>query len=332
MKIIIISVHSLALHYLKESFSNEQLKKVTLITDKLTNEIKKFIKLKDIKYLATKNLTTRSLEKIDLKNSVVFSAGSPWIFSEKLIKKFGKRFYNVHQSPLPSMKGSVAPYIIMYEIRSFQVCLHKVTTGIDGGNIIYRKNIFIPSDLKTPLVINNFLQSKNREMLKEFINKFEKENSLSEEKQNNFFSSYNTRLSSDINGWIDWNYEVDDLDRFIRSFGEPYKGAKTFINDKQVNIKFVEKSKQDSAKHPDEVGRVIRKFEDYIIVSVNSGSIYIKELTWKKRNIIDKIKSGDKFYTKTRYLDLKNRRASFVSSNNKIYNQKTKLIKMETKS
>ena len=327
MKIIIISVHSLALYYLKDSFSENQLKRVTLITDKLTNDLEEFLKLKDIKYLTSKNLTIKTLEKVDLKNSIVLSAGSPWIFSEKLIRKLGKHFYNVHQSPLPSMKGSVAPYIIMYEIRSFQVCLHKVTTGIDSGKIIYRKNVFISSNLRTPLEINNFLQAKNREMLKEFLIKFEKKDKLNVETQNNFFSSYNIRLSSDINGWIDWNYKVDDLDRFIRSFGEPYKGAKTFINDKQVNIKFVEKSKQDSARHPDEVGRVIRKFEGYIIVSVNEGSIYIKELIWKNQNIIDKIKSGDKFYTKVKYLDLKNRRASFINSSKNIYNPKPKLIR-----
>lgn len=327
MKIIIISIHVWALHYLKESFNDNHLKRVTLITDKLTSDLKKFLKLKNIKYLTTKNLTIKSLKKIDVKNSVVFSAGSPWVFSKKLIKKFGKNFYNVHQSPLPSMKGSVAPYIIMYDIRSFQVCLHKVTTGIDSGRVIYRKNIFIPSSLKTPLTINNFLQSKNREMLKEFLIKFEKNIQLNEETQNKYFSSYNIRLLSDINGWIDWSYKVDDLDRFIRSFGDPYKGAKTFINDKQVNIKYLEKSKQNSARHPDEIGRVIRKFEDYIIVSVNEGSIYIREIFWKNKNIIDKIRSGDKFYTKIKYLDLKNRRASFINNNNKIYNQKTRLIK-----
>jgi len=328
MKIIIISIHSLALYYLKESFNDAQLKKLTLITDKLTNDLKKFLKSKNIKFITTKNLTLKTLKRVDLKDSLVLSAGSPWIFSEKLIKKFGKNFFNVHQSPLPSMKGSVNPYIIMYDIRSFQVCLHKVTTGIDSGKIIYRKNIFIPSNLKTPLEINNFLQSKNREMLKSFLIEFEKKVKLNLEPQNNFFSSYNIRLLSDINGWIDWSYNVDDLDRFIRSFGDPYKGAKTFINDKQVNIKFLEKSKQDSARHPDEVGRVIRKFEDYIIVSVNQGSIYIKEIFWKNKNMINKIKSGDKFYTKIKYLDLKNRRANFINNNKKIYNQKTKLIKL----
>ncbi len=328
MKIIIISIHSLALPYLKESFEDEDLIKVTLITDRLTVDLKKFLISKRINYLAAKNLTVGKLKKISFKNTVVVSAGSPWIFSEELIKLIGENFYNIHQSPLPSMKGSVAPYIIMYDIRSFQVCLHKVTQGIDSGKIVYRKDIFIPSSLKKPIEVNDYLQKKNREMLKEFLMNIKKKNKLNEETQNKFFSSYNIRLLSDINGWIDWNYKVDDLDRFIRSFGEPYKGAKTFVNNKQVNIKFVEKSMQDSARHPDEVGRVIRKFKDYIIVSVNGGSIFIKEIFWRNQNIIHKIKSGDKFYTKIRYLDLKNRRASFINDNKEIYNQKPKLIKI----
>lgn len=328
MKIIIISIHIWALHYLKESFNDKQLKRVTLITDKLTNELKEFIKLKNIKFLVTKNLTSKNLNKISIKNNIVISAGSPWIFSKLLIKKFGKNFYNIHQSPLPSMKGSVAPYLIMYDIRSFQVCLHKVTTGIDSGKIVFRKDIFIPSYLKTPIDINNFLQSKNREMLKEFLIKIEKKFKFNEETQNKFFSSYNIRLLSEINGWIDWSQKVEDLDRFIRSFGKPYSGAKTFINDKKVNIQFLEISKQDAARHPDEMGRVIRKFEEYIVVSVNGGSLYIKEVFYKNKNIINKIKSGDKFFTKIKYLDLKNRRVSFIRKNKKIYNQKTKLIKI----
>lgn len=327
MKIILISIHNWALHYLKDSFDERQLKNVTLITDKLTIELKKFLKINNIKYIATKNLNLKTIKKLDIKSNLVLSAGSPWIFSEKLIKRFGKNFYNIHQSPLPSMKGSVASYIIMYDIRSFQVCLHKVTSGIDSGKVVYRKNIFIPSDLKTPLKINNFLQSKNREMLKEFLIEFEKKSKLDGETQNKFFSSYNTRLLSSINGWIDWSYSLDDLDRFIRSFGDPYGGAKTFINNKQVSIAYVEKSKQDSARHPEEIGRVIRRFNDYIIVSVNEGSIYINEVFWKNKNIVNEIRSGDKFYTKMKYLDLKNRRVSFINKNKRIYNQKTKLSK-----
>ena len=326
MKIIIISIHSLALYYLKESFNDAQLKNVTLITDKLTNDLKRFLKLKNIKYLATKNLTIKTLEKVDLKNSITLSAGSPWIFSEKLIKKFGKNFFNVHQSPLPSMRGSVASYIILYDIRAFQACLHKVTTGIDTGNVVYRKSFIIPSNLKLPNEINIFLQVKNREMIKEFLNSYDK-NKLINEKQNTFFATYNKRLSSKVNGWIDWSMNVDDLDRFIRAYGNPYGGANTFLSNIRVQIEDIEKSKNEPARHPEEIGNVLRKFKDCIVISVNGGSLYIKKILINKKNIIDSIKSGDKFYTKLKYLDNKNQRVLFVKQS-KIYNKKIKLKRL----
>ena len=329
MNIILFSSYKVALLYLKESFHKKQLNKITLITDKITKDLKEFLIKNKINYLITKTLSLKIIESIENTNCLVLSAGSPWIFREHLIKKLGNNFYNTHQSPLPSMKGSVASYIILYQVRSFQVCLHKVTSRIDCGDVVYRKNIFIPSNLKNPFEVNNFLQRMNREMLKEFLVKFENNEILEQERQNNFFSSYNTRLLSDINGWIDWSYKVEDLDRFIRSFGNPYKGAKTFIHNKQVSIKDIEISKQDAARHPDEIGRVIRRFNEYIIISVDGGSLYLKELIWKNKNILDKIKSGDKFYTKLRYLDLKNRRVSFVKNDNIIDSNKTNLIKVE---
>ena len=326
MKITIISIHSVALSYLRDSFNENQLKKVTLITDKLTTDLKKFLKLKKIKYITTKKLSIKILEKLDLKKSITISAGSPWIFTEKIIKKLGKNFYNIHQSPLPSMRGSVASYIILDDMRAFQACLHKVTPGIDTGNVVYRKNFIIPSKLKLPKEVNIFLQSKNREMLKEFLDNNNQNESLNE-KQNIFFASYNKRLSGKINGWIDWSMNVDDLDRFIRAYGDPYGGANTCLSNARVKIENVEKSKNEPARHPEEVGSVLRKFENCIVVSVNGGSLYIKKILFNKKNIINSIKPGDKFYTKLKYLDKKNQRVLFVDQTN-IYNQKIKLKKL----
>ena len=225
------------------------------------------------------------------------------------------------------MRGSVASYVILYDIRAFQSCIHKVNTGIDTGNVVYRKSFLIPSSARTPLEVNNFLQNKNRIMVKEFIKKFTEMEKIYDEKQNYFFSSYNKRLSSKINGWIDWSLDVDDLDRFIRAFDNPYNGAQTFIGNIKVSIKNIEKSKNEGARHPEEIGKVLRKFEEYIVVSVLNGTLYIREILKNNKNIINKIKAGDKLYTKRKFIDVKNRRVIFINKNKKIYNQKTKILK-----
>ena len=42
-----------------------------------------------------------------------------------------------------------------------------------------------------------------------------------------------------MNGWIDWSMNIDDLDRFIRAYGDPYGGANTLSN-KKVQIEDIE--------------------------------------------------------------------------------------------
>ena len=325
-KIILISEKTWSLRYLKDSFPESMLKKTTLITDKVTDELKLFLKNKKINLIKTNKLTRSKLKNLDIKNSIVLSCATPWIYTNDIINILGKNFFNVHQSPLPSMRGSVASYIILYDIRAFQTCLHKVTPGIDTGNVVYRKSFIIPSKLKLPSEINIFLQSQNREMVKEFLNSYGKKD-LKNEKQNSFFASYNKRLSSKINGWIDWSMNVDDLDRFIRAYGNPYRGANTFLANKKVQIEDIEKSKNEPARHPEEIGCVLRKFQDYIIISVNGGSLYIKKILINKKNVINSIKPGDKFFTKFKYLDNKNQRVLFVEKT-KIYNKKIKLKKL----
>ena len=52
----------------------------------MTEEIKKFLFSKDIDFIETKTLSLKTLDNLNLKDSLVISAGSPWIFSEKIIK------------------------------------------------------------------------------------------------------------------------------------------------------------------------------------------------------------------------------------------------------
>ena len=325
-KIILISGKEWSLKYLKESFSDSLLKKTTLITDVITTELKFFSEKKKFHIIKTKKLQPHNLKKLDIKNSIILSCATPWIYKKNIIEIFGKEFFNVHQSPLPSMRGSVASYIILYDIRAFQTCLHRVTTGIDTGEVVFKKDFVIPSNLKSPKEVNFFLQSKNREMVKDFIESYD-EKKIIYEKQNHFFASYNKRLSSKINGWIDWSMNVDDLDRFIRAYGDPYGGANTFISNARVKIEDIEKSKNEPARHPEEIGCVLRRFQDYLVVCVNGGTIYIKKIIMNKKNMINKIKPGDRFYTKLKYLDEKNHRVLFVNRT-KIYNKNIKIKKI----
>lgn len=309
---------------LKESIPKNKFKKIFIFTDSISKQTYRnvfFFKIQKINF----NFVNK---RIDIQKCLFLSFGSPWIFDKKFISSLGQKIYNIHQSPLPKFKGSIASYVILFKIKALQTSIHVVNEKIDDGDIVYERDIFFSDNLKTPLEINNFIQSENRKMLLEFLNKLFKLKKIPiSRKQNTFFSSYLPRLNSNINGWIDWNLSVEQIDKFIRSFDEPYEGARTKLNGITVFIKDISYSNEDPSSHPFTNGIILRKFKNNLVVSVKNGSIYIKKIISNKKNIIGKIKTGDKFHTPNKYLDLSFSRVLYSKKNNKIYSKKFSIKK-----
>ncbi len=306
-----------------ESLSENKFKKVLMVTDKkiLISKISK-----NINVLVTKKLSTNWIKNnIDYENSLLISFGSPWIFSQKIIDLFANQLLNVHQSPLPKYKGSIASYALLFRLKALQSWIHIVKKEIDSGSLIYNNDIFLDSTLDTPEKINNHIQFQNRKMIRKFLDDYINNVKFNITNQNNIFNSYLPRLNTEINGWIDWSLNVHELDRFIRSFDKPYNGARTFLNGKEVTIKDIDFSLEDASLHSFSNGMVLRKFKERLVVSVNSGSLYIKEVKLNNQNIAMKIKNGDKFNTPFKYIDISKNRVLYSKKDNKIFNRKYKI-------
>ena len=54
--------------------------------------------------------------------------------------------------------------------------------------------------------------------------------------QNQKLASYYSRLYTEINGAIDWNWSVTQIENFIRAFSKPYPGAFTFFKEYKLYI------------------------------------------------------------------------------------------------
>lgn len=314
--------------YYLESIIPMKIDNVYLISDKKNLFIIDSLKKSKLnhKFLYTKNLSLNWLKKkIDIKNSVVISAGSPWVINESIIKQFKNNIYNIHQSALPLMRGAVNSYVRLYNIKSIQTTIHVVNKKIDQGEIVFKRDVYINRSLNLPIQINNYLQKHNRLMLKDFLKDHIKGNKkIRIYKQDNFFSTYNPRLKSEINGWINWNMNVYELDRFINAFEDPYPGARTMIHGKTVILKEVDYSCSDASKHQFENGMILRRFMGKLVVSVNGGSLYIGKILSNKKNIFNKLKPGELFYTPESKLNLIKRKNLFIK-NKKIFTNKKKV-------
>jgi len=244
-----------------------------------------FSKNNNIKLIQSQNINNSETITLLKKENInfIFSIKSRWIIKQHLIDEFNGLVINIHQGYLPYERGSVTYQKIMNNYNVAGVTIHKVSETVDGGNILYRKTINID---KTNLTIDqmnsaNYKISVN--LLEQLIIDIKSGNEIKEIVQNNNKSIYMPQFYSKTNGAIDWGWDAEDIDAFIRAFGHPMPGAFTFYNNEKVKLleSYVEISQKNY--HPYFNGRIVTANDD--------GSLRV--ITKKHYLIISLIRIGD---------------------------------------
>lgn len=83
------------------------------------------------------------------------SVASPIIFKGDLIKVPKLDCINIHNAPLPKYRGMLPNFWqLYYGEKEGGITIHKITAGIDGGDIILQRNVIIdPYDTLNKLII-----------------------------------------------------------------------------------------------------------------------------------------------------------------------------------
>ena len=318
--------------FLGESKILDQLQKINSIYNLNTyiitspDQAKNVYLKKDKKILITKKIDSNLKKKISLltniKNTLFVSLGARWIFTKNDITKFFKNnIINFHSTRLPFDKGGAnISWKIINGDKIDNQLIHVVDDSIDGGPILLNAKSIIPHNCKTP---NDYMDYHNLQLLNiygDLIKKINNKHTFSLYNQPDYIGNYNPRLNSEISSWIDWNMSSADLTKFIDAFDEPYTGAKTFINEKQVYLKSVYLHGGDYSSHPYKRGIVSRHDKKWLTVCTSdSHTILIEKILNKNnKNIISSIKEGDRFYTPNNFIDISlSRRMRYNSTGSK---------------
>ncbi len=241
-------------------------------------------------------------QNINVSETLFISFSSRWIFKKKHINNYFKNnLINFHGSRLPIDSGGGGfSWRILKNDRIGNLLFHLVDDKIDHGPIISYETFLFPTKCKIPKDFYDYQLPKTILFYKNFIYKLKNNEKFNLSSQNNYNRSYFPRLYTKINSWIDWNMNSDNLEKFIDAFDDPYEGAKTRINGILVNIKKVQLHSAETNNHNFLKGLIIRKYEDWILVCTSDHkSLIIQEvLNNKKINILNKLKVGDRFFTK----------------------------------
>ncbi len=244
------------------------------------------------------------LENISEK-TIGLSIGAAWIFKSSFIERFNGRLINMHGTRLPQNRGGGGfTWQILRQNKLGYCLIHQIDPGIDTGNIIKYKEFVYPASCKTPADYSDYHVNFNTAFLDEFVSEIKNKKDFEYISQPEYLSIYWPRVNTYKHAFIDWNWDLKDIECFINAFDEPYVGASTFISGKRVFLKDCYADYNDGPFHPFQTGFVYRKGCNMLFVATKEGTLIVnKALNENGQDIIKEIKVGERFFTSMEYLE-----------------------------
>lgn len=233
--------------------------------------------IKGAKYLSFKKFNDKKVLKLIDKNSYGLSINARWKFSRLIIKKFNGRFFNYHAANLPGERGSgcLTWKMLQKNFKRNFINIHKIAEEFDTGDIVSSKKIIFKNKNFLPRDYLKLTRSKEQSFLINFVNKIMGNQKIVAKKQKGE-EFYWPSLNADIDGKIDWSWNVEDIVLFIKSFSHPYNGAYSFINSNKIRVfdaRFLKKRKF----HPFQNGLIFRESDKEICIANKTGHIIVKK-------------------------------------------------------
>jgi methionyl-tRNA formyltransferase len=186
-------------------------------------------------------------------------------------------FINVHYSPLPHYRGRAnVNWAMINDEPSAAISIHKISPGLDDGNILFQQQIAI-DDVDTVATVYDKLNAIQQQYLGELVVKVL--NGYEGTPQNQAEADYCcTRLPED--GEINWSDTTRRIDRFIRALVSPFPGAYTYFQGKKLTVWQAQPLKDPPVYAGRIPGRVVgrSKAEGYVDVLTGDGVIRLLQV------------------------------------------------------
>lgn len=266
-------------------------------------EFNKLLKDESIPHFISENIKSDEISTFigDTNKTFCLSIGAAWIFKPQTIENlFKNKLFNLHGTRLPQNRGGGGFSWQILTSNRFGFCvLHLIDGGVDTGEIILFEEFLYPAACRIPKHYFDFYFKQNFSFITKLLEETKDGSKLIKPiAQAEYFSTYWPRLNTAINSWIDWSWDIYELERFICAFDKPYAGAQTLWNEKKIHIKNVSLNFQDGAFHSYQTGLVYRKSKHWLCVCIKEAGLIIENITDENGfDIFDAIKVGDRLFT-----------------------------------
>jgi methionyl-tRNA formyltransferase len=250
------------------------------------------------------------LKSIITEKTIGLGIGEVYTFSKETINLFNGKLYDFMVIRLPQYRGGAHfTWQILRKSRlgcwNIQKINEEMVPGVyDSGEILKRREYVIPIWARIP---KDYFKVANEEGMKlfiEFIDEIHKGKNFEPVKIQESFGSYFPRLHTINNGYINWSWTVDELERFICAFDEPYAGASTLLNGKRFFFKNCQADYTEGIFHPFLSGLIYRIYNNSVFVAARDGALIIQNVSDESGNdMISQLKTGQRFYTPSKKLE-----------------------------
>jgi len=270
-----------------------------------------FLKDRNINYTSTDDINTAPglLSEIT-ENSFGLGLGEAWSFSKEIIEAFGGRLLDIMGIRLPQYRGGAHyTWQILRKNKiggcNLQVINEDMIQGVfDSGEIIKSREYFFPAEARTPDDYFEIAVKQEIDFIKEFLDEVKNDQVFELGRIQENFSMYFPRMNTLKHGIIDWSWDTNDIENFICAFDEPYAGATTFIDGKKVHLKDCYSEFNEGPFHPFQAGLIYKIYSDAVFIATRSGTLIVRRVSdVNGKNIIGKLRTGQRFFTPIKYLE-----------------------------
>ena len=206
-----------------------------VLTDRLSGGIIAFCEENKIPYYSGNPRNGKALRALpNISCTFLVSVNYLFLIERDIIELPEKLAVNFHGSLLPKYRGRT-PHVwaIINNERETGVTAHVIDDNCDTGDIISQKIIPIdPHDTGGKILkkYNNIYPAFVSDVLKNLIT-----SSFILKKQDNTLATYFGKRS-EHDGQIDWNWQRERINNWIRAQAKPYPGAFSYINNRKIII------------------------------------------------------------------------------------------------
>lgn len=276
--------------------------------DEEANTFEQLLQRAGLDYVVTDDINQEA-DLIDRVSSSTLGVGfgEAWQFNSQILAAFDhERLLDFMGIPLPRYRGG-AHYTWMIQRGDRQggfhlqiVDEHTKQGEHDSGEVIYSEPFEFPDSASTPMDYFNAAMRAESQCLLRFTDAVIHGRPFPIVRLDQSHSLFLPRLKTPVNGWVDWRWSSSDILRFINSFDDPYPGARTYLNGKEVvALKEVSLLDHEPGFHPFQYGLVVNVVDNSgIHVATESGVMLIQQvLDEQGQSVVASVQVGDRLLT-----------------------------------